>query len=357
MVSAFPSYQPLEARQVERPTPRNAGVAPGPLNFSGTKLVNDADHPFIAPGPGDLRGPCPALNTLANHGYLPRDGVASPAQIITAIQEGFNMENSVARFNTYVNHLLDGNVLTDLISIGDKTPKTGSDEPPPPALVSGMNHHGTFEGDASLTRADAFFGDNHSFNPEIFEQFKSYSSQYGGGFYTLTAAAEYLGNRFDQSKRTNPDFNFVGLRHITAFDQATYPFLFFVDGRRTSPDEKFRLDMVTAERFFEDMQFPDDFHRASEPLKGKGNELADRKPGIAPGRNQGRVDSFVMDASMGNAGSFGVCRWYERFVNVTIRGLYPNATGLLKSNLEVNLQYVYQSLPLSGGVTCPQIFL
>ncbi len=41
---------------------------PGPLNDSSTKLVNDAAHPYKAPGFNDLRGPCPALNTLANHG-------------------------------------------------------------------------------------------------------------------------------------------------------------------------------------------------------------------------------------------------------------------------------------------------
>jgi hypothetical protein len=41
---------------------------PGPLAFSGTQLVNDAAHPYQAPGPGDIRGPCPALNTLASHG-------------------------------------------------------------------------------------------------------------------------------------------------------------------------------------------------------------------------------------------------------------------------------------------------
>ena len=79
------------------------------------------------------------------------------------------MENVVARFTTYVNHLIDGNIETDLISIGDKTPRTGT-PPPPPALAAGLNNHGTFEGDASLTRADAFFGDNHSFNPALFEQ-------------------------------------------------------------------------------------------------------------------------------------------------------------------------------------------
>lgn len=26
------------------------------------------------PGPGDLRSPCPGLNSLANHGFLPHDG-------------------------------------------------------------------------------------------------------------------------------------------------------------------------------------------------------------------------------------------------------------------------------------------
>lgn len=27
-------------------------------------------QPWTAPGPTDSRGPCPMLNTLANHGYL-----------------------------------------------------------------------------------------------------------------------------------------------------------------------------------------------------------------------------------------------------------------------------------------------
>jgi hypothetical protein len=26
--------------------------------------------PWVAPGEGDLRSPCPALNSLANHGYM-----------------------------------------------------------------------------------------------------------------------------------------------------------------------------------------------------------------------------------------------------------------------------------------------
>lgn len=31
-------------------------------------------QPWAAAGPGDSRGPCPMMNTLANHGYLPHSG-------------------------------------------------------------------------------------------------------------------------------------------------------------------------------------------------------------------------------------------------------------------------------------------
>jgi hypothetical protein len=35
---------------------------------NGETKVPDENHPFQAPGPTDQRGPCPGLNTLANHG-------------------------------------------------------------------------------------------------------------------------------------------------------------------------------------------------------------------------------------------------------------------------------------------------
>ena len=41
---------------------------PGPLNDTSAKLVNDPAHPWQPLRPGDMRGPCPGLNTLASHG-------------------------------------------------------------------------------------------------------------------------------------------------------------------------------------------------------------------------------------------------------------------------------------------------
>ena len=40
-----------------------------------TVMPIDDSHPYVPANPGDSRSPCPALNALANHGYLPRDGV------------------------------------------------------------------------------------------------------------------------------------------------------------------------------------------------------------------------------------------------------------------------------------------
>lgn len=55
------------------------------------------------------------------------------------------MENTLARFVTYAAFLVDGNVITNLLSIGGKTSSTGPD-PPAPAIVGGLNTHAVFEG-------------------------------------------------------------------------------------------------------------------------------------------------------------------------------------------------------------------
>ena len=41
---------------------------PGPLKYDGTKRVDDHKHPWMPPRRGDIRGPCPGLNTMASHG-------------------------------------------------------------------------------------------------------------------------------------------------------------------------------------------------------------------------------------------------------------------------------------------------
>ena len=55
------------------------------------------------------------------------------------------MGNSLAVFLAYGAMLVDGNQITNLLSIGGKSPETGPD-PPKPAIVGGLDTHAVFEG-------------------------------------------------------------------------------------------------------------------------------------------------------------------------------------------------------------------
>ena len=55
------------------------------------------------------------------------------------------MDNNTAILITYASMLIDGNPVTNLMSIGEKSPLTGPD-PPKPANVGGLNTHAGFEG-------------------------------------------------------------------------------------------------------------------------------------------------------------------------------------------------------------------
>jgi len=334
----------LEIRDVVPP--------PGPLAFGGSILVNDANHTFMEPGPNDMRGPCPGLNTLANHGFLPRNGIATPTQIVNAVQEGFNMGNDLAIFNVFFALLVNGNVVTNLLSIGGKSPLTGMDPPPPSlALVAGLDNHGTFEGDTSMTRGDAFFGNNFLFNETLFEQFIDFSAKFGGGNYTLNAATALRFKRIQQSTETNPQFTFTS-RQFSAYAEAVLPTILFVDGRNPVGTG---LNMADARSIFQNMHMPDDFFRAAEPLtltlvRASMAELFNAHP-ILPGANQGRVNNYVVDPKAPILSD--ICGIYTNLANVTVPTLYPNPTGVLRSSLIGNLDNLFIAFKTQG---CTQVF-
>ncbi|KAF9479958.1 aromatic peroxygenase precursor [Pholiota conissans] len=346
---AFPSYgslaglSPRELDEIIHTlTIRSPPSPPGPLNDTSAKLVNDRLHPWKPAGENDIRGPCPGLNTLASHGWLPRDGIASPSQIIKAAQEGFNMGNDLAIFVTYAAHLVDGNLLTDLLSIGGKTAKTGPN-PPAPAIVGGLNTHAVFEGDASTTRADAFFGDNHSFNETLFDELTAFSNKFGNGFYNLTVASEFRFQRIQDSIATNPQFSFISPRFFTAYAESMFPLAFFVDGRHESP---LQLDMNVARGFFQNSRMPDGFFRSNTSWTRHmiGSGVADifQAHPIAPGANNGTLNSYTVDPNSADFSDF--CKLYTDFVNITVRGLYPNAKGPLLTALNKNLDFFFSAL-------------
>ena len=72
----------LEARSLEKRVGFNAAQQ---------YVSTTGNHAFVAPGPSDLRGPCPGLNAMANHGYIPHNGVATITQFIQGTYDVFGM--------------------------------------------------------------------------------------------------------------------------------------------------------------------------------------------------------------------------------------------------------------------------
>ena len=66
-------------------------------------------------------------------------------ELLTRYLLGFNMDNGLAIFITYAAMLVDGNQITNLLSIGGKSSQTGPD-PPKPAIVGGLDTHAVLEG-------------------------------------------------------------------------------------------------------------------------------------------------------------------------------------------------------------------
>lgn len=175
---------------------------------SGLKAIpgNDPNHQYRAPGPTDVRGNCPTLNTLANHGYLSRDGITSFAEAANAIQTAYSMSFDVAVFLSSLGLLAGGDIPTGKYSIG------GQDDRVPATLgpVYGIDRHGLFEIDASISRSDRYFGDNHSFNITRWNKLVSDANTHGDGLFNINAVRENAADAVEESRATNPEFTFGG---------------------------------------------------------------------------------------------------------------------------------------------------
>ncbi|KAJ7140545.1 Cloroperoxidase [Mycena crocata] len=145
-------------------------------------------HEFIAPQEGDVRGPCPGLNALANHGYLPRSGKDfTPKQLLDAAIAGYNIDPPViavaAKFG----------ILTK--SDSDTFDRMDLDK-----IVA----HNIIEHDASISRNDFGdgTGDNMHFNETTFSALSSKNP--GNDTYDPVAAGQTQRDRLAHSLATNP---------------------------------------------------------------------------------------------------------------------------------------------------------
>ncbi|KAI0017561.1 Cloroperoxidase [Xylariomycetidae sp. FL0641] len=144
-----------------------------------------------APGPADVRGPCPMLNTLANHGYLPHSGKdITENMTIAVLTQVLNLGADLA---TYLHE------------------EAVTTNPSPNATtfsLLNLQAHDVLEHDASLSRADWNLGSNYLFNETVYAETRSYWTTPN---ITLQQAADAQAARLNTSQATNPAFSMSNL--------------------------------------------------------------------------------------------------------------------------------------------------
>ncbi|PHH75562.1 hypothetical protein CDD80_2263 [Ophiocordyceps camponoti-rufipedis] len=182
------------------------GKEDGGVRFEpGLQLVSTTgEHAFKAPGLYDLRGPCPGLNTLANHGYIPRDGIATIDQVSEACNDVYGIDKDFARQIAIVGAVAAGDSVR--FSIGGpphgEVNKTLGMKRKPTGL---SNAHNVFEGDASPTRCDYYqCGGSAELNLTLFQQL--YDEPIGANGYDISVVAKHFSKRLHDSIHQNPSF-------------------------------------------------------------------------------------------------------------------------------------------------------
>ncbi|KAJ7935205.1 Chloroperoxidase [Mycena leptocephala] len=318
-------------------------VVPPQATETGLKRIPDHAHPFIAPGPNDQRGP--AMNTLANHGYIPRNGIASFEQIVLALMEAFNVELTTATGMATNNMLTRGNPFANKLSIGGASPLV----PPLPGKIDGpvtggIAKHGRFEGDASMTRADAFIGDNRNFQDILYDldllQLGKFGSDGPDGESTVFNVETLIGikkQNIMMDQAANPKFAFPARRMNAAYGQASF-ILKFVPSTSASTCTTKQATLPIVGSFFRNQTFPPNWFRPATPLTGAINGATQALIMAAiptpPGRNNAH-GVYVADPAPPPPfnSSFGCFAYYDLVANIP--GVLMNTTGILKKNVDL----------------------
>lgn len=161
--------------------------------------------------PGEFRAPCPAMNSLANHNFIQRDGRnITVASLVPVLQEVFHLSPELA------------NIISGLGVFTAPDPSKGV------FTLDDLNRHNFFEHDASLSREDFYFRkDASTFRPEVFKKFIDHFK--GMDYVTLEAAAAARYAMVVDSRKRNPTFTYEAQQRITSYGETIKYFRSIVD--------------------------------------------------------------------------------------------------------------------------------
>ena len=217
---ALPEACPFSAKQKKDFAPSSGCPLSKLKKKAATFVANEqridvsGQHAFVAPNfkAGDQRGPCPGLNALANHGYLPHNGVADMQTIIKATNEVYGMSLDLGGFLAVYGTVFDGNILSTSpgYSIGGPTDASqniinGGGILGTPSGLSGS--HNKYESDVSASRGDLYVtGNNFQVQKDRFIEYYNNIKENTPAPQQYTALAPFHSKRWEDSLTTNPYF-------------------------------------------------------------------------------------------------------------------------------------------------------
>ncbi|KAH7329914.1 Chloroperoxidase [Rhexocercosporidium sp. MPI-PUGE-AT-0058] len=226
--------------------------APG---FDAAKqyVSTHGQYEFVAPKApntynGDQRGPCPGLNAMANHGYIPHNGVATIQQFIDGTYAVFGMGRDLGGFLGLYGALIDGNLAR--WSIGGPTPAV------PNALgllgtptgISGS--HNKYEADASPTRPDLYeYGNDYKVIIPQFQEMFDLQPDAATANYDLSVLTPFRATRFQQSIERNPQFFNAPFAGVVV-QPAAYTFIYRFMGNKSAEHPEGILNQEVLKSFF-----------------------------------------------------------------------------------------------------------
>ncbi|KAJ3982090.1 Chloroperoxidase [Lentinula detonsa] len=203
-------------------------------------------HAFVPPGPNDSRGPCPGLNAMANHGYIPHSGIATIDEFAQGTYEVFGMGSDLSLFLPVYGTALDGDIPSLSFSIGSILS--------PLLLPEGLTaSHNNYEADVSPTRGDLYeYDNNYDVQMSQFLQLYNLQSNVSDPSkvnYDLDVLTAFRLSRFQQSIDNNQYF-FNGPITGVLVQPAAYQFIFRFMANKSEEYPEGRLDREVLKSFF-----------------------------------------------------------------------------------------------------------
>ena len=217
---------------------------------------------YQTPQATDIRSPCPVVNALANHGYIPSDGRnVSYNEVKTALSElGISHPLRTAlTYGSYLEHkdnpptgawaFIKNPFAYFLRRFGMRNPDQQDSSGKECLNLDQLDRHNAVEHDVSLSRRDFAQGDNHTSQKDLVAEILNSSSD--GKRFTTEDFAKLRKQRLEQQKRDNPDLMFGSTQEVVAYGEVGFIQTVFGHG-----NPKYDVPVPYVKALFEEERLP-----------------------------------------------------------------------------------------------------